>query len=100
MVSVIALKKYEPAALSYLSRLNICCHRCDKFCEACEGIEGNFLFHELGAWCSSRAVGVWSVFFEVARKPDWTKSSHRRFGFGRKESRSILQERQGNEISA
>ena len=44
--------------------------------------------------------GDLEFFCKVTGRPDWTKSSHRGSGFGRKQSRSLLQERQGNEVSA
>jgi integration host factor subunit beta len=45
-----------------------------------------------------RGFGVF--FCKAPGRQDRTKSSHRGFGFGRKQGRPLLQERQGNEISA
>ena len=45
-----------------------------------------------------RGFGVF--FCKVPGRPNRTKSSHGDSGFGRTQSRSLLQERQGNEVSA
>ena len=44
--------------------------------------------------------GFGAIFCKGPGRPDRTKSSHRGSGFGRKQSRSLLQERKGNEVSA
>jgi integration host factor subunit beta len=67
----------------------------------------NAIFSEIAA-AMARGDRVelrgFGVFFVRVRagpgRPDRTKSSHRGSGFGRKQGRSSLQERQGNEVSA
>jgi hypothetical protein len=44
--------------------------------------------------------GFWGIFCKGPGRPNRTKSSHGGFGFGRKQGRSLLQDRQGNEVSA
>src|SRR4029077_10020441 len=59
----------------------------------------NTIFSEITAAMArgdqGRTAGIWSFFCKVSGRPDRTKSSHRGAGFGRKKSRSFLQDRKG-----
>jgi hypothetical protein len=62
----------------------------------------NIIFSEITAAMVRRdrveLRGFGTFFVKFPGRRDWTKSSHRGFGFGRKKGRSILQERERNEV--